>query len=215
MSNKTSSWVVREYKLVMVGDGGVGKSALTIQFIQSHFIDEYDPTIEDSYRKQCIIDEETALLDVLDTAGQEEYSAMREQYMRSGEGFLLVYSITSRSSFEETSLFHSQIGRVKDKERFPMVLIGNKCDLSSNRQVTFQEGKNLAQSFGCEFLEASAKLKMNVDESFYEAVRDIRRYNKKQGTNPQTKDSTTKNNNKFGGSLHKSKRSASKCCISM
>lgn len=60
------------------------QSALTIQFIQSQFVDEYDPTIEDSYRKQCVIDGETALLDVLDTAGQEEYSAMREQYMRTG-----------------------------------------------------------------------------------------------------------------------------------
>jgi len=64
---------IREYKLVVVGGGGVGKSALTIQFIQSHFVDEYDPTIEDSYRKQCVIDDEVALLDVLDTAGQEEY----------------------------------------------------------------------------------------------------------------------------------------------
>lgn len=68
------STFLREYKLVVVGGGGVGKSALTIQFIQSHFVDEYDPTIEDSYRKQCVIDEEVALLDVLDTAGQEEYS---------------------------------------------------------------------------------------------------------------------------------------------
>jgi GTPase KRas protein len=140
---------------------------------------------------------------------------MREQYMRSGEGFLLVYSITSRSSFEEITLFHSQICRVKDKEHFPMVLIGNKCDLNSKRQVTFQEGKYLAQSFGCEFLEASAKLKVNVDESFYEAVRDIRRHNKKQGTSSQIKDVTIKTNNKFGGSLHKTKRSASKCCILM
>lgn len=76
--------ILREYKIVVVGGGGVGKSALTIQFIQSQFVDEYDPTIEDSYRKQCVIDGETALLDVLDTAGQEEYSAMREQYMRTG-----------------------------------------------------------------------------------------------------------------------------------
>ena len=88
---------MRFYSYIILG---VGKSALTIQFIQSHFVDEYDPTIEDSYRKQCPIDSEPALLDVLDTAGQEEYSAMREQYMRTGEGFLLVYSITSRNSFE-------------------------------------------------------------------------------------------------------------------
>ncbi|KAJ7736814.1 small GTPase superfamily [Mycena metata] len=63
---------LKEYKLVVVGGGGVGKSALTIQFIQSHFVVEYDPTIEYSYRKQCLIDDEVALLDVLDTVGDED-----------------------------------------------------------------------------------------------------------------------------------------------
>jgi GTPase KRas len=92
----------------------------------------------DSYRKQCHIDDEFALLDVLDTAGQEEYSAMREQYMRTGEGFLLVYSITSRQSFEEIRVFQQQILRVKDKDYFPMVVVGNKCDLVSEREVTRQ-----------------------------------------------------------------------------
>ena len=72
-----------EYKLVVVGGGGVGKSALTIQLIQNHFVDEYDPTIEDSYRKQVTIDEEVCLLDILYTAGQEEYSAMRDQVRES------------------------------------------------------------------------------------------------------------------------------------
>lgn len=129
---------LREYKLVVVGGGGVGKSALTIQFIQNQFPEEYDPTIEDSYRKQCLIDEEVALLDVLDTAGQEEYSAMREQYMRTGEGFLLVYSITSRDSFDEISIFHQQILRVKDKEYFPVIVVANKCDLDYERQVSTQ-----------------------------------------------------------------------------
>lgn len=136
----------------------MGKSCLTIQLIQSHFVDEYDPTIEgqytyegpetptnllmhchpDSYRKQCVIDDEVALLDVLDTAGQEEYSAMREQYMRTGEGFLLVYSITSRQSFEEIMTFQQQILRVKDKDYFPIIVVGNKCDLESERQVSKQ-----------------------------------------------------------------------------
>ncbi|CDH53233.1 ras-like protein [Lichtheimia corymbifera JMRC:FSU:9682] len=177
--SKASSFV-REYKLVMVGGGGVGKSALTIQFIQSHFVDEYDPTIEDSYRKQCVIDNETALLDVLDTAGQEEYSAMREQYMRNGEGFLLVYSITSRMSFDEILTFYQQICRVKDRDHFPMVLVANKCDLEAERQVSSQEGRDLARRFGCQFLETSAKQRIRVDESFYEVVREIRRFNKEQ-----------------------------------
>ena len=82
-----------------------------------------------------MIDDEVALLDVLDTAGQEEYSAMREQYMRTGEGFLLVYSITSRQSFEEITTFQQQILRVKDKDYFPMVVVGNKCDLEGAREV--------------------------------------------------------------------------------
>ncbi|TAQ91595.1 hypothetical protein B7494_g108 [Chlorociboria aeruginascens] len=169
---------LREYKLVVVGGGGVGKSCLTIQLIQSHFVDEYDPTIEDSYRKQCVIDEEVALLDVLDTAGQEEYSAMREQYMRTGEGFLLVYSITSRQSFEEIMTFQQQILRVKDKDYFPIIVVGNKCDLEGERQVSKQEGEALARSFGCKFIETSAKSRINVDNAFYDIVREIRRYNK-------------------------------------
>lgn len=96
----------------------------------------YDADIPDSYRKQTVIDDEVALLDVLDTAGQEEYSAMREQYMRNGEGFLLVYAVTSRQSFEEIVLFQQQILRVKDKDSFPIVLVGNKCDLESERVVS-------------------------------------------------------------------------------
>lgn len=94
----------------------------------------------DSYRKQCVIDDEVALLDVLDTAGQEEYSAMREQYMRTGEGFLLVYSITSRQSFEEIMTFQQQILRVKDKDYFPIIVVGNKCDLEKERAVS-QQGR--------------------------------------------------------------------------
>ncbi|GAA6003117.1 uncharacterized protein JCM10292_002875 [Rhodotorula paludigena] len=202
---------LREYKLVVVGGGGVGKSALTIQFIQSHFVDEYDPTIEcvsafgpspdctslaswhsfsaclltfracrDSYRKQCMIDEEVALLDVLDTAGQEEYSAMREQYMRTGEGFLLVYSITSRNSFDEIGTFHQQILRVKDKDSFPVIVVANKADLEYERQVGSHEGSELAKTFGCRFIETSAKQRLNVDEAFFNLVREIRRYNKEQ-----------------------------------
>jgi len=166
-----------EYKLVIVGGGGVGKSALTIQLIQNHFLDEYDPTIEDSYRKQVTIDNETCLLDILDTAGQEEYSAMRDQYMRTGEGFMCVFAITSRSSFDEITSFREQILRVKDKDKVPMMLAGNKCDLESERQVTTAEGQDLAKSFACPFFETSAKARINVEEAFYDLVREIRKEN--------------------------------------
>ena len=99
----------------------MGKSALTIQLIQNHFVDEYDPTIEDSYRKQVVIDGETCLLDILDTAGQEEYSAMRDQYMRTGEGFLCVFAIDNSKSFEDIESYRGQIRRVKDADDIPMI----------------------------------------------------------------------------------------------
>jgi len=164
-----------EYKLVVVGGGGVGKSSLTIQFIQQHFVEEYDPTIEDSYRKQITIDGEIALLDILDTAGQDDYSAMRDQYMRGGEGFILVYTITSRLSFDEIQNLKDQVLRVKDRPKVPFVLVGNKCDLEKDRQVATQEGSSLAASFGAPFYESSAKTRVNVDEIFHAIVREIRK----------------------------------------
>ena len=164
-----------EYKLVVVGGGGVGKSALTIQFIQHKFMTEYDPTIEDSYRKQATIDSKTCFLDILDTAGQEEYSALRDQYMRSGQGFLLVFSIIERQSFEEIRNYYEQILRVKDRDEFPMVLAGNKCDLEDKRLVSTLEGRNRGQEWGIPFFETSAKVPVNVDEVFHQLVREIRK----------------------------------------
>ena len=102
---------------------------------QSYFVTDYDPTIEDSYQKQCVIDGTVAKLDILDTAGQEEFSAMREQYMRSGEGFLLVFSLADRRSFEDAARFHKEILRVKDRDEFPVMLVGNKADLDSQPMV--------------------------------------------------------------------------------
>merc|ERR1711997_984740 len=164
------------YKIVVVGGGGVGKSAITIQFIQSYFVTDYDPTIEDSYTKQCVIDDTVAKLDILDTAGQEEFSAMREQYMRSGEGFLLVFSLADRASFDEMYKFHKQVLRVKDRDEFPMLVVGNKADLDRNRQVSRQECENMAKQLKTPFIECSAKNRINIDQAFYELVRLIRKF---------------------------------------
>lgn len=173
-----SSNQVREYQIVVIGGGGVGKSALTVQFIQGHFIDEYDPTIEDSYRKECTVDGEPIVMDVLDTAGQEEYSAMREHYMRSGQGFLLVYSVTSRSSFEEVSSFYQQILRAKDVDEFPVVLVGNKIDLGAQREVSYDEGQRFAKKMKAPFFETSAKERINVTEAFKTLAQQVVRVEK-------------------------------------
>jgi len=172
----SGSGVSSNYKLVVVGGGGVGKSAITIQFIQNHFVTDYDPTIEDSYTKQCVIDDKVAKLDILDTAGQEEFSAMREQYMRSGEGFLLVFSLTDRSSFGEIYKFHKQILRVKDRDEFPIILVGNKSDLVQQRVIDSEESQGLARQLKIPYIECSAKGRMNIDQSFHELVRLVRRF---------------------------------------
>jgi len=143
MSNEKAT----EYKLVVLGGGGVGKSALTIRLVTDNFLDEYDPTIEDSYRKQVMIDDETALLDILDTAGQEEFSSMQDQWMRDGKGFLLVYNITSRPTFDEVSILYDKILRTKDTDKVPVVLAGNKADLKDERQVEYNDGANLGKQW--------------------------------------------------------------------
>ncbi|MPC38594.1 Ras-like protein 2 [Portunus trituberculatus] len=113
---------------------------------------------------------------VLDTAGQEEFSAMREQYMRSGEGFLLVFSVTDRNSFDELPRFHKQILRVKDRDEFPMLMVANKADLEHQRVTSIEEAHALARQLKIPYIECSAKSRTNVDQSFYELVRIIRKF---------------------------------------
>eukprot|EP00026_Physarum_polycephalum_P018912 Phypoly_transcript_20696.p1 GENE.Phypoly_transcript_20696~~Phypoly_transcript_20696.p1 ORF type:complete len:120 (+),score=25.25 Phypoly_transcript_20696:54-413(+) len=100
---------------------------------------------------------------------------MRDQYLRNGQGFLIVYDMTNRSSFEEASLFRDQIVRAKDNDNVPLVLIANKADLADRRTVTQAEGTELAALFGCTYIETSAKLRTNVDEAFCQLVREIRK----------------------------------------
>ncbi|KAJ8669007.1 hypothetical protein QAD02_000266 [Eretmocerus hayati] len=165
---------VRVYKIVVLGEGGVGKSAVTLQFVSHSFSNDHDPTIEDSYQQQAVIDGEPALLDILDTAGQVEFTAMRDQYMRCGEGFMICYSVTDRNSFQEVIEYRRLISRVRANEDIPLVLVGNKCDLQNNREVTTDEGKTLANQMGCPFFETSAALRQYIDDTFHCMVRQIR-----------------------------------------
>lgn len=136
-------------------------------------METYDPTIEDSYRKQVQIDNSPCVLEVLDTAGQEEYLTLRDQWLRDGEGFLVVYSIALRSTFENVRTFVSQINRVKQElavKNAPIMIVGNKADMSQRREVSTSEGEALAKSLGCTFLECSAKTGINVEGAFFGLV---------------------------------------------
>ena len=164
----------------------------------NHFVETYDPTIEDSYRKQVKVDDQLCILEVLDTAGQEEYTALRDQWIRDGEGFILVYSITSRSSYDRIRKFYNQVQRVKESHNpasptghnylqaqmqstpvyagpVPVMLVGNKSDKHHEREVSSSEGQALAKELGCDFVEASAKNCVNVEKAFFDVVRSLRK----------------------------------------
>lgn len=101
---------------------------------------------------------------------------MREQYMRSGEGFLLVFALNDHSSFDEIAKFQKQILRVKDRDEFPMLMVGNKCDLEPQRQVSLEEAQNASRNMMIPYIECSAKSRINIDQAFHELVRLVRKF---------------------------------------
>ncbi|XP_046713529.1 v-ral simian leukemia viral oncogene homolog Bb (ras related) isoform X1 [Silurus meridionalis] len=163
------------HKVIMVGSGGVGKSALTLQFMYDEFVEDYEPTKADSYRKKVVLDGEEVQIDILDTAGQEDYAAIRDNYFRSGEGFLLVFSITEQESFSATSEFREQILRVKaEEDKIPLLLVGNKSDLADKRHVSVTGAREKADEWGVQYVETSAKTRANVDKVFFDLMREVR-----------------------------------------
>ncbi|EHH22474.1 hypothetical protein EGK_05748 [Macaca mulatta] len=212
------------HKVIMVGSGGVGKSALTLQFMNIskslaydkkkytankkvegilEFVEDYEPTKADSYRKKVVLDGEEVQIDILDTAGQEDYAAIRDNYFRSGEGFLLVFSITEHESFTATAEFREQILRVKaEEDKIPLLVVGNKSDLEERRQVPVEEARSKAEEWGVQYVETSAKTRANVDKVFFDLMREIR--TKKMSENKD------KNGKKSG----KNKKSfKERCCL--
>ncbi|XP_047432256.1 ras-related protein ralB-B-like [Mugil cephalus] len=172
--NKTQTSLVL-HKVIMVGSGGVGKSALTLQFMYDEFVEDYEPTKADSYRKKVVLDGDDVQIDILDTAGQEDYAAIRDNYFRSGEGFLLVFSITEHESFTATSELREQILRVKEEDSVPLLLVGNKSDLEERRQVSADEATLKAGEWGIQYVETSAKTRANVDKVFFDLMREVRK----------------------------------------
>ncbi|KAI6235016.1 Ras-related protein Ral-a [Aphelenchoides besseyi] len=176
MSGGNGGATAQVHKVIMVGSGGVGKSALTLQFMYDEFVEEYEPTKADSYRKRVVLDGEDCSVDILDTAGQEDYSAIRDNYYRSGEGFICVFSITDSESFDATNEFREQILRVKNSDTtLPFILVGNKSDLDNERAVSRAQAQQRADSWGVPYIETSAKTRTNVDSVFYDLMRDIKR----------------------------------------
>lgn len=163
-------------RVVVVGSGGCGKSALTINFVAGKFCEEYDPTIEDCYNRTLDVDDEPACLEILDTAGQEELSGMRSSWYSQASAFLLCFSLTDSASLEEAHCFREEICRVAEAHLVEpvIVLCGTKSDLQSDREVAPSEAQSVAKIWKCSYIETSAKSGINVTEAFIQVVRDIR-----------------------------------------
>ncbi|XP_062918448.1 ras-related and estrogen-regulated growth inhibitor-like isoform X1 [Mobula hypostoma] len=153
----------RTVRIAVLGQGAVGKTAITVRFITKRFIGEYDPTLETIYRHVFSVDGECVQFEVLDTAGQEEDTILIEEKIKWAEGFIIAYSVTDRCSFDEIlrlrfliSHIHSGLKRHGDALP-PVVIVANKKDLQYDRMVTTEEGSSIAQALKCPFFEISAR----------------------------------------------------------
>ncbi|KAJ7793703.1 ras protein [Mycena olivaceomarginata] len=147
-------------------------------------VQTHDPTLEDGYHKRFIVDNRMCFVDLFDTyQGQDEYVAVREHWIREGQGFILVYSIASRSTFNRLEAFHQSMQRLKQGDPIFILLLrmrdwsistGNKSDNAFEREVSKDEGAALARRFGCKFIETSTKTAQNVERVFTNLVRALR-----------------------------------------
>eukprot|EP00834_Sanchytrium_tribonematis_P000620 NODE_11_length_54881_cov_1.430718.p33 type:complete len:163 gc:universal NODE_11_length_54881_cov_1.430718:30928-31416(+) len=146
------------FEIVTVGSGGVGKSCLTVRFLKDEFFGEYDPTVEENYRKTVVVDGQSCDLSIVDTAGQHEYSALRDQHLSSGDGFLLVFALNDKATFEELKQLRQRILQAKDKKKLPFVICGNKCDLPKEQLMVREEIQTWCQSLKMPYFDTSAKV---------------------------------------------------------
>ncbi|CAJ0963542.1 unnamed protein product [Ranitomeya imitator] len=160
-----------DYRVVVFGAGGVGKSSLVLRFVKGTFRESYIPTIEDTYRQVISCDKSICTLQITDTTGSHQFPAMQRLSISKGHAFILVYSVTSRQSLEELKPIYEQICQIKgDVESIPIMLVGNKSDESQNRELENSDGEAIAKKWKCAFMETSAKMNHNVKELFQELL---------------------------------------------
>eukprot|EP01119_Soliformovum_irregulare_P011592 TRINITY_DN2921_c0_g1_i1.p1 TRINITY_DN2921_c0_g1~~TRINITY_DN2921_c0_g1_i1.p1 ORF type:complete len:201 (+),score=51.32 TRINITY_DN2921_c0_g1_i1:60-662(+) len=156
-------------RLVIVGKANSGKSCLVIRFVAGKWVPEYDPTLEDAYRKMMDMEERGVhVVDIFDTAGTEDFAMIRDGNIRTGDGFICAFSTTDRESYEFAQTMIRKIATIKDDEysAIPMVLVGTKKDLINQRQVTNEEGQQLADTIGKKYIETSSLTGENIEEVF-------------------------------------------------
>ncbi|KAL9133799.1 MAG: hypothetical protein Q9175_005018 [Cornicularia normoerica] len=160
--------------MAVVGSRSVGKSSLTVQFVDGHFVDSYYPTIENTFSKVIKHRSQDFATEIVDTAGQDEYSILNSKHFIGIHGYMLVYSVASRQSFEMIRILRDKILNQLAADWVPLVIVGNKSDLKADqRHVQAEEGRKLAEEFSCSFTEASARLNSNVGKAFEQMIAEM------------------------------------------
>ncbi|KAJ8605746.1 hypothetical protein CTAYLR_008475 [Chrysophaeum taylorii] len=192
-----------QIKLLMIGDSAVGKTSLLLRYANDTFSSTFITTIGIDFKIKTIdLDGKRVKLQIWDTAGQEQFRTITRSYFRGAQGIVLVYDITDRGTFNSVRSWMAQINDHADAQ-VNRVLIGNKADFETARQVSTEEGQRLADEYGVKFFETSAKNDVNVTECFTTIAREAK-----------ARIPTDPNNNRQGQRLNSGRASGSKpgCC---
>ena len=154
------------FKLLLIGDSGVGKSCLLLRFADDTYTESYISTIGVDFKIRSIeLDGKTVKLQIWDTAGQERFRTITSSYYRGAHGIIIVYDVTDKESFQNIQHWLQEIDKYAN-EGVMKLLVGNKSDLQSKKVVSYDEAKELADSLGIGFIETSAKNAHNVEQAF-------------------------------------------------
>ena len=197
------------FKLLLIGNSAVGKSSLLLRFSDNIFNESFLPTIGVDFKIRTFdLSAKTVKLQIWDTAGQERFKTITSSYYKGAHGIILTYDITDKQSFKDIENWLTEVEKFAN-ENVIKLLVGNKCDLESQRQVTFDEGKEYADSLGIQFLETSAKNNANVEKAFFTLANEIKgRVQKLDDKKPETKSQPKK----LEGSRDIAKDTPRGCC---
>ena len=181
------------FKVLLIGNSSVGKSSLLLRFVDNQWNDLFVPTIGVDFKIRTMeIDNKNVKLQIWDTAGQERFKNITASYYRGAHGIFVVYDISDTESFKNINNWLIEIEKNANKNVYK-ILVGNKCDLEDKRTVSYQQGKELAETYGMQFIETSAKSNTNVDEAFHLLGREVM----KMSLNDKEKNFRNKDKNKM------------------
>lgn len=190
MSSSTATKNERVRRIAVMGFRAVGKSSLTIQFVEHHFVDQYRPTIENTFSTKMKAKGLEFSVKIVDTSGQDEYSIIPNNLGLGMHGYVLVYAVSSRQSFDIVKIIRDKLLNLMGTDTLPMVLVGNKKDLHLERKIAYEEGKKLAEEWCCPFVEASAKQNDEVFSVFSQMLNEIEKKADSPGATQKDKDCT-------------------------